>query len=306
MGKRKRSGAKTMRRTISQFFDDAYTFFIASPVFAWQLLFFYVPLLFIVVLSVSAFSDAGVFQGVTIKFFVPLLSPLYAWIIIRSLGLALFTACVCLIIGYPVAYYLALKSQRLKNILLLLLIIPFWTNFLLHVFAWMFILERNGIINTALAKLGLISEPLQLFNNMFAVMLMMIYSYLPFMILPIYASLERFDKRLSEASQDLGASWAQTLYRIIVPLSLPGIIGGFFLVFVPAFGEFAIPELMGGDKVMFTGSIISHYIIDAQTKGVGAAFTIISAFALLCASMVILVLLQRIIGGKRAYIASDQ
>lgn len=295
-----------MRRTISQFFDDTYTFFIASPVFAWQLLFFYVPLTFIVILSMSAFSDAGVFQGVTTKFFIPLLSPLYAWIIIRSLGMALFTACICLVIGYPVAYYLALKSQRLKNILLLLLIIPFWTNFLLHVFAWMFILERNGIINTTLAKLGLIVEPLELFNNMFAVMLMMIYSYLPFMILPIYASLERFDKCLSEASLDLGANWIQTLYHIVVPLSLPGIIGGFFLVFVPAFGEFAIPELMGGDKVMFTGSVISHYIIDAQTKGVGAAFTIISAFALLCASMVILVLLQRIIGGKRAYLASDK
>jgi spermidine/putrescine transport system permease protein len=295
-----------MRRTITHLFDNTYTFFIASPVFAWQLLFFYIPLTFIVVLSLAAFSDAGIFQGLTIQFFIPLFSPLYAWIIIRSLGLALFTSAMCLMIGYPVAYYLALKSERLKNVLLLLLIIPFWTNFLLHVFAWMFILERNGIVNILLQKLGLIVEPLALLNNMFAVMLMMVYSYLPFMILPIYASLERFDKQLSEASLDLGANWLQTLYRIIVPLSLPGIIGGFFLVFVPAFGEFAIPELMGGDKVMFAGSVISHYIVDAQTKGVGAAFTIVSACALLCASLVILGLLQRIIGGKYAHIARDE
>jgi spermidine/putrescine transport system permease protein len=143
------------------------------------------------------------------------------------------------------------------------------------------LLDKDGIINQALLLTGLISQPLPLLNSPFAIILGMLYCYLPFMILPIYAALERFDKTLLQASQDLGATQIETLIHIIIPLSLPAIVSGFLLVFIPSFGEFAIPGLLGGEKYLFVGSVIAQYALSANTLAYGTAFAVISLLCLL-------------------------
>ena len=198
-----------------------------------------------------------------------------------SLILALANVILCFLIAYPLAYFLAFKGKKIKNFLLFLLLIPFWTNFLLHVYAWFYVLEKHGFLNNLLQQVGLIKEPIILLNSTFAIMIMMVYYYLPFMVLPIYTSLERFNMSLIEASFDLGASWIQTFRRIILPLTMRGVRAGFFLVFIPSFGEFAIPSLMGGDKLMFVGNVVSEYILAEGTGSLGAAFMVVSCIILL-------------------------
>lgn len=264
-------------------------FFVGIPAVVWQVLFFYSPLLFIIGLS---------FSGFTFSHYLPFFTNVYMYIVVRSLVMAISNAILCALIAYPIAYFLAFKAGRFKLFHLFFLIVPFWTNFLLHIYAWFFVLERDGFLNNLLIKLSLISEPLRMLNTMAAVMVMMVYYYLPFMILPIYTNLERFDRKLLEASLDLGATWWQTVRNVLLPLSLPGIRSGFFLVLVPSFGEFAIPELMGGDKNMFVGSVVSHYILGSQTKSLGAAFTLLSCTALICMVVVVYWLLGKILKPK--------
>ncbi len=251
------------------------SFLIGLPALMWQTFFFYVPISFIVFLSFSALSN-----------FVPFLSVIYARVIIRSLCLAVVTAVGCFIVAYPLMYSITQRVSWIKQTLLFLIIVPFWTNFLLHILAWFFVLEPRGVVNTLLLKIGIIHQPVQFLNGFFAVSLMMLYYYLPFMALPIYSSLERFDRRFFEASYDLGATWWHTMRHVVMPLTLPGIRAGFFLVFVPAFGEFAIPELLGGDKIWFVGSVVSQYMLGMSTFSLGAAFTLISCCTLICATVI--------------------
>lgn len=269
---------------MKKFITKHLPFFLGSPALIWQFLFFYVPFLCIVLLSFRSFS---------FEFFIPFLESVYIAVIFRTLLLALSTALICLVFAYPVAYWIVFHAKRWKNVLLFLLFVPFWMNFLLHVYAWMFVLERGGVVNTVLLSMGFISEPLELFNSLFSIVFVMVYCYLPFMILPVYNSLEKFDMSLFEASQDLGGTWWQTFYRIIVPLSMPGITSGFFLVFVPAFGEFAIPELAGGDKMMFAGSVVTHYTITSTTASYGAAFTILTTLIVLVLIALLYVVMWR-------------
>jgi len=244
-------------------------------ILSWQLLFFYIPLVFVVLLSLSGDSWTDTF----LSFF----TSVYVRIIARSLVMALGTAITCLAIAYPFAYFLVFRAGRLLNLLLFLVMLPFWTNFLLHICAWFFVLDRQGVLSHALQYLGIMSEPLNILNGVGAIGIMMVYFYLPFMILPLYAALDRFDKRLIEASLDLGASWRQTVIRILLPLTASGIRVGFLLVFIPAFGEFAIPEFMGGDRTLFVGSVITHFILGTESSVAGAAFTLISSAVLVCA-----------------------
>ncbi len=256
-------------------------FFFGSPAFLWQLFFFYLPLLFIIVTSVANFSDSGRLEGLTVERIVLFLKPVYAKVVFSSILLALSNAIICLLIGYPVAYFLAFKAKGFKNLLLFFLIVPFWINFLLHVYAWFFVLEKHGFLNQILQKLGITDHPIHFLNSPFAIMIMMVYYYLPFMVLPLYSSLEQFNKKLIEASHDLGANWWQTLLRILLPLSKGGILAGFFLVYIPSFGEFAIPELMGGDKWLFVGNVVSQYMLSENEGSLGAAFTFLSALVLI-------------------------
>ena len=245
---------------------------IGLPAFIWQALFFIAPLVLILGVALS-----GIFSYMS-----PFFSLVYFSVILRSLITAAITTAICLAISYPLTYILVFKAGRFRIPGLFLLIVPFWTNFLLHVYAWYFVLDRGGVLNNALRYFGVISQPLEILHTPLAVIIMMVYYYLPFMILPLYAQLEKFDSNLFDASLDLGASWWQTVRRVLIPQTMPGIMTGFFLVFVPAFGEFAIPELMGGDRHLYVGTLISHLVLGIETMQYGAAFTLISCGVLLC------------------------
>lgn len=262
-------------------FSKEKPFFIVAFGFVWQILFFYIPLLFIVGLSLVKISESGIYEGLWLGNFKFFLKADYFLIIAKSLCLALITVFLCFIVGYPLAHFIAFKSGRFKNFFLFLLILPFWTNFLLHIYAWFYVLEKSGFLNNFLLYLGIINKPLSLLNSFWSVLVVMLYCYLPFMVLPVYSILEKINKNIIEASADLGASNIQTWIRIILPLSSIGIKSGFFLVFVPSFGEFAIPGLVGGEKYMFVGSVISRFILGTATITYGVAFTILSCAVLI-------------------------
>ena len=266
----------TKKKRKSQF-----PFALGSTPFVWQIIFFYIPIILMVVTSLFKISSIGTIEGLTLDHFREVLSPVYFSVIGNSIALAFGAALFCLAIAFPVAHFMATRGKKYKNILLFLLIIPFWTNFLLHVCAWYFVLEREGFLNMILMKIGLISTPLHFLNSPFAMMVMMVYYFLPFMILPIYAALDRFNYDLVEASRDLGANSYQTFSRVLLPVTLPAIRSGIFLVFIPAFGEFVIPELMGGDKYYFVGNVISQYVMGQSTGPLGAAFTVLAAASLI-------------------------
>lgn len=248
------------------------TFACGSLAFLWQVIFFYVPLALVLL---TGFSGETWSAG-----FLPFLNYTYVRVLARSVVMALGTSFMCLLIGYPIAYFLVFHAGVLRNLLLFLIMLPFWTNFLLHICAWFFVLDYNGVFNQALLRWGLIKAPLHILNTYAAIAFVMVYFYLPFMILPLYATLERFDKRLLEASLDLGATWLQTIRHVLIPLTLSGIRVGFLLVCIPAFGEFVIPYFMGGDRTMFAGSVISHFILKTESGVEGAAFTLLSSLVL--------------------------
>ncbi len=180
----------------------------------------------------------------------------YGIIYLSSVRTALIGTLLCLLIGYPMAYFIARQRPGVRFLLLLAVIVPFWISFLLRVYAWIGLLNSRGIINEALLALGLIDAPLRLLYNDFAVYIGIVYSYLPFMILPLYANLERMDLDLDDAAADLGARRWQVFVDVTVPLSLPGIVAGCLLVFIPAIGEFIIPALLGGSDTLMIGRVL--------------------------------------------------
>lgn len=276
-------------------------FAIGIPALVWQLLFFYLPLLLIICSSFIRLTTEGQFEGLTFDHFLHFFSPVYLKVIGSSLLLALSNALICFLIGYPLAYYIAFPGRKQKNLLLFLLVVPFWTNFLLHVYAWFYVLDRGGLINSLLLWTGIIREPLHLLNSLSAILVMMVYYYLPFMVMPLYTALEKFNYSLIEASQDLGATWITTLRRVLLPLTNRGILAGFFLVFIPSFAEFAIPELMGGDRLMFVGNVVSQYILGEGTGSLGAAFTLFSSLFLLSASLLLYFFINWLLKGRRIH-----
>jgi len=254
---------------------------------------------FIIFVSFLKDIDYSVWGNFSLHHYGSLFSPIYYRILGRSLSLAFFTALVCLAIAYPIAYFIVFRVKRMRNVLLFLLVLPFWANFLVQVYAWFFVLEHKGILNSALLKIGLISEPLRVLNSQFAVYLVMLFCFLPFMVMPIYSSMEKINRSVFEASFDLGANRWQTLTRVIMPLSSSGIRTGFFLVFIPSFGEFVVPLLLGGGKQMFVGSLISFLFLETKSIEWGAAFTCLSAVVLIVAIGILNWLLKKIFGRDR-------
>lgn len=276
-----------------------FPFAIGIPAVVWQVLFFCIPILLIIITSFIDFSEAGEVLGFTFKKITYFFNLIYFRVIGLSFALAISNSLICFCIAYPLAYFIAFRGKRFKGLLLFLLLIPFWTNFLLHVYAWFYVLEKHGFLNNLLQAIGLIQDPLILLNTPTAIMIMMVYYYLPFMVLPIYSSLERFNPSLIEASYDLGASWFQTFRQIILPLTMRGIRAGFFLVYIPSFGEFAIPALMGGDKIMFVGNVVSEFILAEGTGSLGAAFMVLSGAILLASAIFFYKLLGRVSEPRR-------
>jgi len=237
------------------------------------------------VTSLFRLSEFGSFNGFTLTHFKEVISLNYLSVILNSLSLSLTTAIICLFIAYPLASTMARAAPKWKTILLILLAIPFWTNFLLHVCAWQFVLEKTGFLNTLLLHLCFIQKPLHLLNTPMAVKLMMVYYFLPFTVLPLFAAFDKFQNDLIDAAHDLGANRFTTFRTIVFPLLLPAIRAGFFLVFIPAFGEFAIPELMGGDRHYFVGNVVSLFLMGTNTAPLGTAFIIIAGICLIFASL---------------------
>jgi spermidine/putrescine transport system permease protein len=259
---------------------------LLTPVTFWLGLFFLVPLLFILAYS---FGTSGVYGGITLGFnpgnYLRVFDPLYLEIVGRTFVIALTNTLLCLVLGYPLAYFIAFKGGRRKSTLLLLVMIPFWTSLLLRVYAWVVILGGNGIANQTLQFLRITDGPINLIFTPQAVLMGMVYSYLPFMILPLYAALEKFDVRLMEAAQDLGAGRWQTFWRVTFPLSMPGVIAGSILVFIPSAGEFVIPDLLGGARTVLIGNLIQQQFLAARDWAFGSALAIMLAALLVGAIM---------------------
>jgi spermidine/putrescine transport system permease protein len=209
-----------------------------------------------------------------------------AW---NTLLTASFNTTLCLIVGYPVAYYIATqKNSKTRNTLLILIMLPFWTNFLIRTFAWRILLKEGGVLNVVLLKLGIISEPLSILFTPTAVYIGLLYNYLPFMILPLYSSLEKIDVNLLDAAKDLGAKAWQSFISITLPLSAVGIKTGIMLVFIPCLGEFITPDLLGGSKTVLLGNILKQQFYQANNIPFG------SAIALMLMTLVLLFLILRI------------
>ncbi|CUS77354.1 spermidine/putrescine transport system permease protein [Candidatus Kryptonium thompsonii] len=236
-----------------------------------------------------------IFSFAWLKNYIRVFDSLYIPIYLRSIYIAILTTIICLFIGYPVAYFIALKVKPENKILyLFLIIVPLWTSFLIRTYAWILILRDEGLINLFLLKIGLINKPLPLLYNEFSVLLGLIYGELPFMILPIYASLEKIDISLIEASKDLGADEFRTFKRVILPLTLPGIIVGVTIVFIPTLGSFIVSDLLGGAKSILVGNLIQNQFIVARDKPFGSAI----AFVLSSFVLVLLYIYRKFWGGK--------
>ncbi|NRB21698.1 ABC transporter permease [Candidatus Dependentiae bacterium] len=289
-----------IKNSLSRLFRGQRSFFLMVPALVWQILFLCIPLVVIFILSFLKVQD-NVTLSYSLSHYASFFKPQYLKIIFRSLLLGSINTLICLLIGYPLAYYLVFRVGRWKNTLLFLLILPFWTNLLVLAYAWFFVLDKYGLFNNSLMSLGVISEPLTLLNTPFSVYLVMIYCYLPFMVLPIYSILEKLDKRLIEASDDLGARWWESFWRVIFPLSMSGIQTGVFLVFVQSFGEFVIPELLGGGKTFYVGTLISHYFLVSRNPFAGAAFTCFSVLFLIAVAYMLYRMFKKVnsTGGVR-------
>jgi len=243
-------------KILKRIFREDFPYLLAFPGIIWQLFFLYIPLLIILIFSFRNYSEGSGFVGWTFSHYSKILKPIYISVTLNSFILASLTSLLCLFIGYPVAYFLAFRVKKLKMLFLFLLVLPSWTNIIVEVYAWFFLLEKRGLISRILYSLKIISDPIHMVNNSFAVLLGMVYCFLPFMILPIYIILDKMDRRLFEASADLGGSKFHTIKNVVLPLSYPGIFTGFLLVFVPSFGEFAVPALLGGAKKAYWGTVI--------------------------------------------------
>jgi spermidine/putrescine transport system permease protein len=234
-----------------------------------------VPVL--LVLSYTVF-DRGRFGGVVYEFgldnFSRAWQPTYRKVLVSSIWIAGLTTLVALLIGYPVAYAIAKLPARWRNVCLVLVVVPFWTNFLIRTYAWIMLLNTQGIVNDALIGVGVIDEPLTLLYTRGAVVTGLVYAYLPLMILPIYASVARLDVELREASANLGASRVSTFLRVTLPLSLPGVVTGCIFVFVPSLGNFVVPELLGGGKSVMVGNLIRDQFLKARDWPFGATLAL--------------------------------
>jgi putrescine transport system permease protein len=217
---------------------------------------------------------------------------LYVSALLYSLKVASVSTLLCLLIGYPMAYAIARSTTAWKNLLLMLIVLPFWTSFLLRVYAWIGLLKSNGVINNVLLALGLIHTPLTLMQTDFAVFVGIVYSYLPFMILPLYANLEKHDPTLLEAASDLGARPWRAFLRVTLPLSVPGMMAGSLLVFIPAVGEYVIPSLLGRTDQLMIGRVLSDEFFANRDWPVASAVAVLMLVLL----VVPIVLFQRVQG----------
>lgn len=268
---------------------------LAAPMILWSLLFVGASILYIIALSFLTRNPAD--NGVTFQFtlenYAKLLQPGYARVFGKTLALGLETTAICVAIGYPFGLLMARARGRWKHVLLLLVIVPFWTNALVRIYGWRILLMGNGVLNNALMALGLIERPLKLINTHGAVVLGMVYGLIPFMILPAYSSTEKLDRALSDAGRDLGARPWKVFLTVELPLTLPGLKAGCVLVFVPSLALFFISDLLGGTDDVLVGNLVYDQLLKARDWPFAAALSVV-----LLAVTAIVMLIYRRAGGK--------
>jgi spermidine/putrescine transport system permease protein len=277
---------------------EAQAWSLLAPGGFWLLAFFLVPIVIMLVYSVMPRGIyGGVEPGFTLEHYRRFFDPLYLDILQRTFVWSILCTVICLLMGYPVAYVIA-RGGRWKNLLLFLVVLPFWTSFLVRTFAMIFLMRDSGLINNWLMKLGLIQEPLSLLYTPFAVMVGLVYGFLPFMILPIYASLEKLDLSLLEAAEVLGARPGARFRKVTLPLSMPGVVAGCLLVFIPALGSFLTSDLLGGAKQLMIGNLVQNQFSAARNWPFGSAASFIVMALVLASVMVYLRVRDRTPGGR--------
>lgn len=261
---------------------------LLAPGALWLFAFFVVP---IFIMFVYSFMARGIYGGVepgfTLEHYARFFDPLYLAVLERTFLWSIACTVICLVLGFPVAYVIV-RSGRWRNLLLFLVVLPFWTSFLVRTFAMIFLMRDTGLINNWLLKLGVVGQPLTMLYTPFAVMAGLVYGFLPFMILPIYASLEKLDWSLLEAAEVLGARPAARFVRVTLPLSMPGVVAGALLVFVPALGSFLTADLLGGAKQMMIGNLVQNQFSSARNWPFGSAASFIVMALVLGAVMLYL------------------
>ncbi|WP_242967052.1 ABC transporter permease [Flavonifractor sp. An10] len=248
----------------------------AGPVSAWMVLFVTIPMLYIIYVS---FMSRGVFGDVVYEFslesYQTLLDSIYFKVIVKSLQVALFTTVACLLLGYPFAYYIARKPPEVASKLIMLIMIPFWTNSLMRLNSWLLLFQTSGPVNTFLQWAGITSGPITFIYTDPLVMLGLVTNMLPFAVLPLYSTIEKLQNSLLEASSDLGANPRQTFFRITLPLTFPGIFSAVILVFIPSLGIYTVSDMLGGGKVLYIGNIIKNQFGAIRNWPLGAALSVL-------------------------------
>lgn len=253
------------------------SYLLLGPGVLWLVLFFAAPIGLMLAYSVMRRGVyGGVEPGFTLEHYRRFFEPLYLEVLARTVSWSALCTVVCLVVGYPVAYLIA-RAKRWRSILLFLVVLPFWTSFLVRMFAMIFLLRDTGLINSLLLSLGVIDAPIQLLYTPVAVLVGLVYGFLPLMILPIYASLEKLDDALLEAAEVLGAKPTARFFRVILPLSLPGVVAGCLLTLIPALGSFVTSDLLGGAKQVMIGNLIQNQFTVARNWPFGSA----AAFAVM-------------------------
>ena len=248
---------------------------VITGVVGWLMVFVFLPNIMIIATSFLTRDDANLVEMVfTLDNYYRLFDPMYAEVLLHSINMALVATLACLILGYPFAFFLAKMPKKIQPLLLFLLIVPFWTNSLIRIYGLKIFLSTKGYFNEFLLWIGLIDKPLRIIYTPEAVVLGLVYILLPFMVLPLYSSIEKLDKPCLEAARDLGANKLQTFIRIIIPLTMPGIIAGCLLVMLPAMGLFFVADLMGGAKTLLIGNVIKSQFLNIRDWPFGAATSI--------------------------------
>jgi len=248
---------------------------LVKPYILWMSLFIVVPMLLIVLYAFTEHGNALMAFRFTLDNFMRFFDPVFIKVLFKSLEVAVITTILCIIIGYPIAYIISNTSERTQTLLILLITLPMWINMLVRTYAWISILSDGGILNSIFEFFGL--APIKMMYTDFAVMLGMVYNFLPFMIISIYTVLAKLDRALIHASHDLGANPFQTFLKIVLPLSMPGVISGITLVFLPAVSTFVIPKFLGGGQYMLIGNLIENQFITVGEWNFGSAISLIMA-----------------------------
>lgn len=272
----------------------SFKFFIILPVIIYTVILIALPLLYILAISfLKSDNYGGMINEITFQNYITIFDVVYVKVFLRSFLIAFITTIICIVISYPFAIYVTAKKPYIQKILTTLVIVPFLTNSLIRMYGWIVLFRKEGIINSFLGNIGIIDKPLQLMYNDLGIIIGMVYTLLPFMILPLYSSVSKIEKGTIEASRDLGANKFQTFIRIIVPQTLSGLFNGSLMVFIPTIGYFFVSDILGGGKLMLLGNLIKNQFLTARNWPFGAAISIF-----LIVITFVLVKLYKKIGGN--------